>query len=183
MAATSIGLYCTFALHIKEGTLERGNRLCYFKAGQGSQLAELLFILKDGEKDSRASSSDKCVGTGISQSQKKTCDESPTVKQPLENIDREVTEDILRELSGEIPDKWKEVGRNLGLKNSELSIIKKNNDLDHKETVYQMLLTWKERNGSGATYRKLGEALNIAGRKDLQLWLYDQATIQDDNLS
>ncbi|XP_071848887.1 uncharacterized protein [Apostichopus japonicus] len=178
---TSMGLYCTFVLHIKEGTQERHNCACYFKAGQGSELVKLLFILKDGEKDSAASSSDKLEVTGLSQSQKKTCDESLTVKQLPENIDLQVREGILRDLSGKIPNKWKDVGRNLGLVDSELSILK-NDNLKLKETVYQMLLTWKERKGSGATYRELGEALNKACRKDLQEWLYYQATIQDENL-
>ncbi|XP_071843341.1 uncharacterized protein [Apostichopus japonicus] len=52
----------------------------------------------DGEEDSAASSSDKLVAAGLSQSQKKTGDESQTVKQPLENIDPEVRTESLRDV-------------------------------------------------------------------------------------
>ncbi|PIK40652.1 IMD-like protein, partial [Apostichopus japonicus] len=92
------GTFCTFVLNIKEGTQERHKCTCYFKAGQESELVELLFILKDGEEDSAASSSNKVVDAGISQSQKKTGDESQTVQQPLEHIDLEVRTESLKEI-------------------------------------------------------------------------------------
>ncbi|XP_071842439.1 uncharacterized protein [Apostichopus japonicus] len=307
--ATSKGGFCTFVLNIKEGTQEKHKYTCYFKAGQGSELVELLFILKDVGEDSAASSSDKLVGAGLSQSQKRTYDESLTVKQPIENIDLEViTESLrhiylqdisaaslsgnstpsqsadvphskkrrfnestavvmdvsssslsgfpvpsqsvdvphskkrrynestvavmvkagvedsaasssnkvvdaglsqsqqktgdesltvkqpmdnidlevrtgcLRDLSGKIPKEWKNVGRNLGLKEEELCILETDsNNQGHKETVYQMLLTWVHGNGSKATYRVLGEALIRAGRRDLQEMLYKQAGIKQES--
>ncbi|PIK60802.1 Receptor-interacting serine/threonine-protein kinase 1 [Apostichopus japonicus] len=128
-----------------------------------------------GVEDSAASSSKKVFNAGLSQSQKKTGDESLTVKQPLENIELEIRTESLRDLSGKILKKWKKVGRNLGLKDPELCILERdNNNQGHKETVYQMLLTWKHSNGSKATYRVLGEALIAAGRRDLQEMLYKQ---------
>ncbi|XP_071843349.1 uncharacterized protein [Apostichopus japonicus] len=135
-----------------------------------------------GVEDSAASSSNKVVDAGLSQSQKKTGDESLTVKQPLEHIDLEVRTESLRDLSGNIPKEWKNVGRNLGLKDEKLCIIETDfNKQGHQETVYQMLRTWKNSNSSNATFRVLGEALYKAGRADQQLKLYEKATIQNDN--
>ncbi|XP_071842474.1 uncharacterized protein [Apostichopus japonicus] len=94
--ATSEGSFCKFVLNIKEGTQEKHKYTCHVEAGQGSELVELVFILKDGEEESAASSSNKVVDAGLSQSQKKTGDESLTVKQPLENIDLEVRTESLR---------------------------------------------------------------------------------------
>ncbi|XP_071842486.1 uncharacterized protein [Apostichopus japonicus] len=135
-----------------------------------------------GVEDSAASSSNKVVDAGLSQSQKKTGDESLTVKQPMENIDLEVRTGCLRDLSGKIPKEWKNVGRNLGLKDEELYILQTDSyNQGHKETVYQMLRTWKQSNGSKATYRVLGEALEAAGRRDLQEILYMQAGIKQES--
>ncbi|PIK60336.1 hypothetical protein BSL78_02705 [Apostichopus japonicus] len=136
---------------------------------------ESTAVVMAGVEDSAASSSNKVVDAGISQSQKKTGDESLTVKQPMENIDPEVRTECLRDLSGNIPKEWKRVGRNLGLKDKKLCIIETDyNKQGHEETVYQMLLTWKHSNGSKATYRVLGEALIAAGRRDQQEMLYKQ---------
>ncbi|XP_071851441.1 uncharacterized protein [Apostichopus japonicus] len=180
--ATSKGGFCIFDLNIKEGTHERHNCKCHFKAGQGSELVELHFILKDGEEDSAASSSDKLVDAGLSQSQKGTCDESQPVKQPLENIDLKASTESLMDLSGKIPNEWKNVGRILGLKDPELCILERdNNNQGLKEAVYQMLRTWKHSNGSKATYRVLGEALLAVGRRDLQEILYKQAGIKQES--
>ncbi|PIK39751.1 hypothetical protein BSL78_23409 [Apostichopus japonicus] len=77
-----------------------------------------------------------------------------------------------KDLSGKLLKEWKDVGRNLGLENEDLYECEKNNKDGHKETVYQMLLAWAQRNGSNATYRILGEALKAAGRTDLQEELY-----------
>ncbi|PIK47025.1 hypothetical protein BSL78_16115 [Apostichopus japonicus] len=84
-----------------------------------------------------------------------------------------VEDATLWDLSGKIPKEWKNVGRNLGLKEEELCIVETDsNNQGHKEAVYQMLLTWKHSNGNQATYRVLGEALIAAGRRDLQEKLY-----------
>ncbi|PIK35343.1 hypothetical protein BSL78_27828 [Apostichopus japonicus] len=50
------------------------------RCNESSQVPDAA--LRDGEEDSAASSSDKLVAAGLSQSQKKTGDESLTVKQP-----------------------------------------------------------------------------------------------------
>ncbi|PIK60814.1 Receptor-interacting serine/threonine-protein kinase 1 [Apostichopus japonicus] len=89
------GHFHTFVFN-KKGTLETNECSCYFKAGQESDLTDLTFGLEDGEADSAASSSDKVVDAGLSQSQKKTGDESQTVKQPLANIDPQVRTESLR---------------------------------------------------------------------------------------
>ncbi|PIK35342.1 hypothetical protein BSL78_27827, partial [Apostichopus japonicus] len=79
------------------------------------------------------------------------------------------------DLSGNIPKEWKNVGRNLGLKDEKLCIIETDfNKQGHQETVYQMLRTWKNSNSSNATFRVLGEALYKAGRADQQLKLYEK---------
>ncbi|XP_071843403.1 uncharacterized protein [Apostichopus japonicus] len=134
---------------------------------------EYTTAVRDGTEDTAASSYDKLVAARLSQSQKKTCDESLTVKQPMENIDLEVRTESLRDLSEEIQNEWKAVGRKLGLDDSKLYNLERDyTNQGHKETVYQMLLTWKRRIGSQATYRVLGEALEAAGRRDLQEKLY-----------
>ncbi|XP_071843379.1 uncharacterized protein [Apostichopus japonicus] len=97
-AATVNGHFHTFVFN-KKGTLETNECSCYFKAGQESDLTDLTFGLEDGEADSTASSSNKVVDAGLSQSQKKTGDESVTVKQPLENIDPQVRTESLRDIS------------------------------------------------------------------------------------
>ncbi|XP_071842482.1 uncharacterized protein [Apostichopus japonicus] len=180
-AAILKGSYCTFVFN-KKGTMETDKCSFYFKAGQESHLTDLTFELEDGGKDSAASSSEKLVDAGLSQSQKKTCHESQTVNKPIRKIDLEVSDKDLMDLSGKIPKEWKKVGRNLGLQNPELCILERdNNNQGLNETVYQMLLTWKHSNGSKATYRVLGEALIAAGRRDLQEMLYKQAGIKQES--
>ncbi|XP_071843344.1 uncharacterized protein [Apostichopus japonicus] len=84
-----------------------------------------------------------------------------------------VEDATLWDLSEEIQNEWKAVGRNLGLDDSKLYNLERDyTNQGHKETVYQMLLTWKRRIGGQATYRVLGEALKAAGRTDLQEKLY-----------
>ncbi|XP_071842536.1 uncharacterized protein [Apostichopus japonicus] len=84
-----------------------------------------------------------------------------------------VEDATLWDLSKEIPKEWKNVGRNLGLKEPELCNLERDyTNQEHKETVYQMLLYWKKRTGSQATYTVLGEALEAAGRRDLREKLY-----------
>ncbi|XP_071832901.1 uncharacterized protein [Apostichopus japonicus] len=138
--------------------------------------------LQGGVEDSAASSYDTLVAARLSQSPKRTYYQSLAVKQPLENIDRVVTTESLRDLSRKIKNEWKHVGRNLGLDDSELCTLERDNTNNGRtETVYQMLLYWKQSNGSQATYRVLGEALIAAKRRDLQEKLYKLATIQNDN--
>ncbi|XP_071842525.1 uncharacterized protein [Apostichopus japonicus] len=85
------------------------------------------------------------------------------------NESSQVTNDTLKDLSGKISKEWKDVGRNLGLDDSKLNNLERDYiNQGHKEIAYQMLLTWKQRSGSQATYRVLGESLKAAGRRDLQ---------------
>ncbi|XP_071832866.1 uncharacterized protein [Apostichopus japonicus] len=137
--------------------------------------------LQDGVEDSTASSYELVVAARLSQSPKRTYYQSLAVKQPLENIDREVRKESLRDLSGEIEKECKDVGRKLGLDESKLYQLERDYiNQGHKETVYQMLLTWKRRIGSQATHRVLGEALKAAGRRDLQEKLYVQGSLMEE---
>lgn len=63
-------------------------------------------------------------------------------------------------------DSWKPLGRQLGIKESKLKKFQKEND-ELEEQVYQMLLHWKRRDASDATYSVLYNALCNVGRKDL----------------
>ncbi|XP_071815187.1 uncharacterized protein [Apostichopus japonicus] len=121
--ATSTGGFCTFVLNIKECTQERHKCTCYFKAGQVSELVELLFILKDGEEERAASSSGKVVDAGLSQSQKRTGDESLTVKQTLGNIDLEVRTESLRDVEASSPSDSSVPSKSGNVPHSEKSCI------------------------------------------------------------
>lgn len=74
---------------------------------------------------------------------------------------------FLKELSGELEDDWKVVGRKLGLKNPELSNIESDNSRNLKEAKYQMLCKWLQKNGSTATYQNLATAFMEANKGDL----------------
>ncbi|PIK59204.1 hypothetical protein BSL78_03901 [Apostichopus japonicus] len=79
----------------------------------------------------------------------------------------------IQDLSHKFCDEWRIVGSKLGIGEPKLQTI----DTDNRtaqEKVYQMLLTWKQSKGNEATYILLGEALQSAGRKDLQEYLYQQ---------
>ena len=54
--------------------------------------------------------------------------------------------------------KWKTVGRRLQIEEVKLMMIDDENT-EFIEKIYQMLLHWKERNGSTATYTILHDAL------------------------
>ena len=67
-------------------------------------------------------------------------------------------EDELEDLSEKIPDHWEKLGRRLAFDEAELRGFHK-----EKETIaekaYAMLIAWKRREGSDATYRVLNKAL------------------------
>jgi len=74
----------------------------------------------------------------------------------------------LEELGAEIAEKWKTLGRRLGLSEAEIEGI----DNDHNrlsEKGYQMLKCWSQKNGSAATYQALRDGLKhkLVGRQDL----------------
>ena len=65
-----------------------------------------------------------------------------------------------------IAEKWRTLGRRLGIKDPELEDI----DQLHKqlsEKGYQILKLWKRREGSAATHQALCDALKRVKRKDL----------------
>ena len=65
-------------------------------------------------------------------------------------------------------DKWKTVGRRLEIEEARLTAFD-NENREWSEKIYKMLLHWKERNGSAATYMVLHDALchPLVNRKDL----------------
>ena len=65
------------------------------------------------------------------------------------------TDDELEEMSRKIPNPdWKRLGRRLSFEKAELQEF----DQGH-EKAYDMLMAWKQREGSAATYRVLNKAL------------------------
>ena len=78
------------------------------------------------------------------------------------------TDDVLEHLSITLSNDWRTLGRRLQVRESKLQKM----DKDHErisEKAYAMLLCWKKRNGSDATYRVLNEALcdTLVNRRDL----------------
>ena len=69
---------------------------------------------------------------------------------------------------------WRKVGEGLGFNNDKLNNIQDNTNGGPEEEAFQMLLTWKRENGQAATYNKLGEALENAGRTDRREELFDR---------
>ena len=65
-------------------------------------------------------------------------------------------------------DKWKPLGRRLKLEAAELTALHKENE-ELSEKVFAMLIKWKQKNASEATYRCLYDALchKLVNRKDL----------------
>lgn len=68
-------------------------------------------------------------------------------------------DDVLEELSLCISDAWRPLGRRLGIGNPTLTSFHKQNE-DLREKAYEMLIYWKEKEGSNATYQKLYDALS-----------------------
>lgn len=61
---------------------------------------------------------------------------------------------------------WKPLGRQLEIDETKLTKFQEENK-KLEEQVYQMLLHWKQRDASDATYRVLYDALCNVDRKDL----------------
>lgn len=66
-------------------------------------------------------------------------------------------DDVLEELSLCISDAWGPLGRRLGIA-TPTSFHKQNEGSRHK--AYEMLICWKDKEGSNATYQKLYDALS-----------------------
>ena len=79
------------------------------------------------------------------------------------------TVDDLEGLAQRIPGYWKKLGRGL-LENDEdaLDAIDKENE-EYSEKAYKMLLKWRNKKGSGATFQVLHDALchRLVNRQDL----------------
>ena len=76
------------------------------------------------------------------------------------------TPDELESLSEKIGEKWKKLGRRLKFDEAQITEHDKNNDA-LCEKAYKLLLAWKGRDASAATYRVLHKALSDIERKDL----------------
>ncbi|KAJ8047379.1 NLR family CARD domain-containing protein 4 [Holothuria leucospilota] len=83
------------------------------------------------------------------------------------SMDDEIVKDsMISYLAGQMPNEWKEVGRCLGFNDAELTHMRS----DHyrlKDAIHEMLLKWKQRNGSRATCLVLAKGLEDAKRLDL----------------
>ena len=78
------------------------------------------------------------------------------------------TKDELKDLGEKIAEKWKKLGRRLGIEDSELQLISQSSDQLSKKG-YQMLKLWKQKKGSAATYQAVCDALQHrrVNRQDL----------------
>ena len=74
----------------------------------------------------------------------------------------------LETLSQKIGEGWKPLGRRLNMNDSKLIAFHKENE-EYTEKPYKMLLFWKQRESSAATYQVLYEALchRLVNRRDL----------------
>ncbi len=77
-------------------------------------------------------------------------------------------DDELEELSLQIGVSWRKLGRRLGIAEASLTALWREFD-DFSEQAYNMLLHWKLRDGSAATYQVLYDSLchALVGRYDL----------------
>ena len=74
---------------------------------------------------------------------------------------------VSKELSKELGQSWKDVGRSLKISDPELENLEMNHK-GQREIAYQMLLKWKRKAALAATYEVLSDALDDAGRADLK---------------
>ena len=89
-------------------------------------------------------------------------------REPSARMEHSPRDDVLEHLSKEVSDNWKTLGRRLKFLEADLLEF----DDSHRkisEKAYAMLLTWKQRDGSDATYSVLNQALrdDLVKRKDL----------------
>ena len=75
--------------------------------------------------------------------------------------------DELEQLANDIDaSDWKKVARKLKIHGPKVTAIHKEYE-EFCEKIYQMLLKWKQANGSAATWKKLYQALIDAGLREL----------------
>ena len=68
------------------------------------------------------------------------------------------SDDELEDLSQRIAEAWKPLGRRLKIEEARLTAFHKENE-GYSEKAYKMLLYWKDRDGTDATYLVLYTAL------------------------
>ena len=78
------------------------------------------------------------------------------------------SDEELERLSQLIAESWKPLGRRLNMGEAKLTAFDKENQ-EYSEKPYKMLLCWKRREGSAATYQVLWDALChlLVNRRDL----------------
>ncbi|CAH3168505.1 unnamed protein product [Porites evermanni] len=89
-------------------------------------------------------------------------------RQPSARMEDSPTDGVLQNLSKKVSNDWRTLGRQLNFREADLQ----NFDNSHRqisEKAYAMLLKWKQRDGSDATYSVLNQALcdERVERKDL----------------
>ena len=97
-------------------------------------------------------------------------DEPPAKKLKLESKEsQQPTEDHLTDLSKEITQFWKHLGRKLKIPHASIMEIQSDNIQfpGVKEKAFQMLMVWKELRGEFATYGELSNALNALDKNRL----------------
>lgn len=75
--------------------------------------------------------------------------------------------DAIMYLKDNLKQEWRDVGRHLGLSESDIVHINSDYPGNTKEKCYQMLKKWEEVSGSEATVSILADALKKSGRSDL----------------
>ena len=78
------------------------------------------------------------------------------------------TKEELERLSADIGENWQSLGRRLGIDDALLTGFDRENKV-YREKPYKVLLRWRKRQGSFATYQILYDALchELVGSKDL----------------
>ena len=99
-------------------------------------------------------------------------DAGPTLKEILfrhgleeKDLERECPRDIRRRIAAKIID-WKMVGYYLQFSPEKLAAIDRDNNTEDQRKV-DLLDSWSKREGRGASFLKLADALHRRGRTDL----------------
>ena len=89
-------------------------------------------------------------------------------RQPSARMEDSPTDDVLENLSKKVSNDWRTLGRRLTFHEAELQEFDNSHE-EISEKAYAMLLAWKRRGGSDATYSVLNQALcdTRVKRKDL----------------
>ena len=95
----------------------------------------------------------------------------------------EVLDDDLERLSKKLGGKWKALTKYLGFDQDDVDVFDINeNKVEDKS--YRMLLTWKRRKASSATFKVLYKALCHIGRSDLaEMYCIRKPTEKEDSKS